>query len=120
MIVYTIHSRGNVQILSLSGRIDTSNLPPIRRWIEDATASEPAYIVINLEQVNFLDSNALATLVFGLKRSRQVKGNLNLCSLQQPVRILFELTRMDRVFDIYPCEEDAINAFKKIEVVSES
>ena len=117
---YSTYSNGKVQVLALFGRFDGSTMPPIRRWIEDATSIHPAYIVINLDQVNFLDSSALATLVFGLKRSLQFKGSLHLCCLQQPIRILFELTRMDRVFEIFPREDDAINAFNSIDVVSQS
>lgn len=119
-MAYKNYAHGDVQLLSLSGRIDGANLPEIRDWMESATSIRPAYIVINLDQVDFLDSNGLATLVWGLKRSREAKGNLYLCCLRQPVRILFELTRLDRVFEIYPCEADAVNAFQQIEVASQS
>lgn len=119
-MVHKNYAYGDVQILALSGRVDGSNLPATREWIESATSTRPAYVVINLDQVDFLDSNGLATLVWGLKRSRQIKGDLYLCCLRQPVRILFELTRLDRVFEIYPCEEDAVGAFQTIEVTSQS
>jgi len=38
-------------------------------------------------------------------------GDLYICGLQQPVRIIFELTRLDKFFEIFPAEEDAIAAF---------
>lgn len=115
---YRSYSQGKVKILALSGRLDRSSAQPIRRWIEEASVNAPAYIVINLEQVNFLDSSALATLVFGLKRSQQLNGGLYLCCLQQPVRILFELTRMDQAFEIFPSEAAAISAFTSVELIS--
>jgi len=117
---YRTYSHGKVQVMALSGKFDTSSASPVRRWIEEASANAPAYIVINLEQVNSLDSSALATLALGLKRARRFNGSLHLCCLKRPVRILFELTRMDRVFEIYPCEEDAINAFTSLELISQS
>jgi anti-sigma B factor antagonist len=117
---YRAYSHDKVQVLALSGKFDMFSNPPVRRWIEETLANSPAYIVINLEKVNFLDSSALATLVLGLKRSRQSSGNLHLCCLQRPVRILFELTRMDQAFEIFPCEEDAINAFASVDLVSQS
>ncbi len=106
--------------MALTGRFNASSASTVRRWIEAVCENAPAYIVINLEQVNLLDSSALATLALGLKRSRQFNGSLRLCCLQRPVRILFELTRMDRVFEIYPCEEDAIRAFSSVELISQS
>ena len=54
---------------------------------------------------------ALSALVEGMKRSRQLEGDLRLCNLQQPVRMIFELTRLDRAFEIFSSEEEAIQAF---------
>lgn len=117
-MLYTIYSKGKVQVAALSGKFDRASALPLRSWIEEVTAIEPAYIVINLEKVYILDSSALATLVFGLKRSQRLNGSLYLCCLQQPVRIVFELTRMDQVFEIFPREEDAINAFASVEMIT--
>jgi anti-sigma B factor antagonist len=114
---FRTYTQDNVQVITLSGRFDGSAISPIRHWLEEATSKEPANIVVNLNQVTFLDSSALATLVFGLKRATQFNGALRLCCLQRRVRLLFELTRMDRVFEIYPCEEDAINTFASIDSV---
>lgn len=117
---YKTYSQRNVKVMAPTGRFDMSFVPAVRRWIEEVCANVPAYIVINLEQVSFMDSSALAALVFGLKRSRQANGSLHLCCLQRRVRILFELTRMDRLFEIYPCEEAAISAFTSVEITSQS
>ena len=107
----TYRSENSVKILALSGRFDTHTADPVREWLDSATTDEPANIVINLGQVDFLDSTALSTLVQGMKHSRERKGDLRLCGMQQPVRIIFELTRLDRVFEIYIAEEEAIQAF---------
>jgi anti-sigma B factor antagonist len=101
----------NVQILALSGRFDTHTAEPVRDWLEQATVTQPANIVINLSNVDFLDSTALSTLVHGMKHSREKNGDLRICGMQPPVRIIFELTRLDRVFEIYPAEEEAVQAF---------
>ena len=68
-------------------------------------------VVVNLAGVNFIDSTGLATLVQGMKHCRQEKGDLRLCGLQQPVRIIFELTRLDKAFEILTDEESAVNSF---------
>jgi anti-sigma B factor antagonist len=108
---FQVHSRNNVQILELMGRLDTYTAPPVRQWLEETASNGSSQIVVNLEAVNFLDSTGLATLVQGMKRCRQTTGDLRLCSLQQPVRLIFELTRLDKAFEIYPGEEEAVQAF---------
>jgi anti-sigma B factor antagonist len=109
---YKTYATSDVQVLELVGRLDTYTAPPIRQWLEEATMNEPAQIVVNLENVTFLDSTGLATLVQGMKRCRQRSGDLRLCNLQQPVRLIFELTRLDKAFEIYPGKEEAVQAFK--------
>jgi anti-sigma B factor antagonist len=114
---YKTYARSNVQILELTGRLDTYTAPPIRQWLEDTTLNGSPQIVVNLESVSFLDSTGLATLVQGMKRCRQRSGDLRLCNLQQPVRLIFELTRLDKAFEIYPGEEEAVRAFEVDEMI---
>lgn len=101
----------NVMILRLNGRFDSAQANGPKSWLEQATKSAPAQVVVNLEQVNFVDSTALATLVQGMKRARQQGGDLYLAQLQPPVRMVFELTRLDKAFAIFPNEAEAVGAF---------
>jgi anti-sigma B factor antagonist len=104
-------SEGQVRILELSGRFDSYTAPQVRQWVEEAADREPAQLVLNLSGVHFVDSTALATLVQGMKRCRQLNGDLRLCCLQQPVRMIFELTRLDKAFEIFASEEAAVQTF---------
>lgn len=101
----------DIQILELAGRFDTASASSVLQHIDSATARQPAKVVVNLEKVSFVDSTGLSTLVQGTKQSRMQDGDLYICGLQQPVRIIFELTRLDKFFEIFPAEEDAIAAF---------
>lgn len=106
---------GQVKILELSGRFDSYTAPQVRQWLEEAADREPAQLVLNLSGVHFVDSTALATLVQGMKRCRQLNGDLRLCCLQQPVRMIFELTRLDKAFEIFALEEAAVQTFTQKE-----
>lgn len=103
----------DVQILALTGRFDTTTTHSVLQRLDAATAHSPARVVVNLENVNFVDSTGLSTLVHGTKQSRLQDGDLYLCGLQQQVRIIFELTRLDKFFEIFATEEDAIAAFSQ-------
>ena len=104
-------SIGSIKILGLSGRFDIQTSPQVNEWMQDATSKPPAKVVVDLSDVSFLDSTALSILVQGLKRSRELNGDVRLCGLHQPVRMIFELTRLDKAFEIYNSQEDAIEAF---------
>ena len=101
---------GSTAVLRLSGRFDAHTAPAVGDWLEKATAAPPAQVVIDLDRVLFVDSTALAVLVRGMKRARQQAGDLYLASLQAPVRVIFELTRLDRAFQIVPTVEAALAA----------
>lgn len=104
-------SMNNIKILTLSGRFDALTSPGVLSWLEEATKVKPVQIVVNLAEVTFIDSTALSTLVAGMKRARQNQGDLRLCNLRQSVRMIFELTRLDKAFEIFPGEDEAIGAF---------
>lgn len=57
--------------------------------------------VINLAQIDFIDRHGLVVLVTALKAARKSGCRLVLCNLQAPVKLVFELTQLDTVFEIF-------------------
>ncbi len=105
------YSKDDVQILALSGRFDVTTAAEVRDWVDEAVTKDHPFLVVNLTEVVFMDSTGLSTLVHGMKRAREKDGDLHLCHLQQPVRIIFELTRLAQWFEIFITEEEAVAAF---------
>jgi anti-sigma B factor antagonist len=105
------HLAGSINILELSGRFDNYTAPAVVEWLEKVAGTTPAQAVVNLTNVNFIDSTALATLVQGMRRCQERHGNLHLCGLQQQVYMIFELTRLNKAFPIFASESQAIEAF---------
>lgn len=104
------YTKNDVAILALSGRFDAHLAPNVKEWLTSIqTVSQPK-VVINLKDVHFIDSAALAVLVSSMKNCRQRNGNLVLCELKQSVRIIFELTHLDSAFMIYENETMAVQA----------
>lgn len=99
-------------IIVLSGRFDAHEVVPVKEWAAEQLAGGAKNLVVNLSGVNFIDSTALSILVQALKNSREKGSALRLCAFQQPVKVIFELTRLDKAFDIYPNEEEALAACK--------
>ena len=68
-------------------------------------------VIIDLDAVEFVDSSFLGALVAGLKKATMMSGDLKIVGLQAPVKAMFELTRLYRIFDIFETVEDALKSF---------
>jgi len=96
-----------VAVVGLAGRFDAHEVPHVRQALTQAADRTKGRVVVDLSGVNFIDSSGLACLVQGMKYCRERGADQILCNLQQPVRIIFELTRLDRAFKIAGCVEEA-------------
>ena len=101
-----------ITLIELAGRFDAHAAPEIEKWMDNNIPSYPGYLLFNLKDVHFVDSTALATLVRGMKQCRENGTALSLCNLQKPVRIIFELTRMDQAFNIFLTQQEALKHMK--------
>ena len=70
---------------------------------------DPRRIVVNFTDVAYMDSSGIATLVKVLSRTRRSRMALILCGLNERVRSLFEITRLDTVFSILATEQEALS-----------
>lgn len=68
-------------------------------------------LVFDMGNLEFIDSTGLGVLVSCLRQARADKAEIKLCRLTQPVRALFELVRMHRVFEIFNSTEDAARSY---------
>jgi len=105
------YTSANVKILKLSGRFEAHTAPSVRMWFDETTLTTPANLVVEMSEVDFIDSTGLSGLIHGMKRAREMDGDLKLSGLQQSVRMIFELTRLDKVFEIYNTEDDAVRSY---------
>lgn len=86
--------------IALHGRFDAHECPSLSAWIDARLEEGTIRLAIDLSDVTFIDSTALAVLVRGMKRARAAGGDLSLVRPSQTVRVILELTRLDRAFVI--------------------
>lgn len=99
-----------IAVVKPSGLLDGMQAPTFRQEIDTAIQAGCLRILVNLEEVSFLDSSGLGALVAALKSARSIGGDLYLCGLNQQIKMVFELTSMDRAFEIYDTFDDLFNA----------
>lgn len=104
----THRTYNTVEILELTGRFDAYEVPNVTQWFENHPGVN--HVAINLQGVDFIDSSGLSCLVKFLKRCRKNGGDMCIYNIQRPVMIIFELTRLDKAFNIFDDEISALNA----------
>ena len=96
----------------LEKRIDAGTATAFKQKMNDWIESGNRRIILNLSEVDFIDSSGLSAIISGLKKLDN-DGSLVICVVKETVMSLFRLTRMDRVFDIFPSEEAALKALSE-------
>jgi anti-sigma B factor antagonist len=109
---FTTHAYDDVTVIEIGGRFDAQTAPQVAEWLEQIAATTPGRMVVDLTDASFLDSSALAVLVRAVKRCRMRGGDVRLCGVQPSVRLIFELTRLDRVFDMFVDADEAVRSFR--------
>ena len=103
--------KGGVTVCYLSGEININTSPGAKKTFDKLIKSKKEKIVLNFKDVNYVDSSGLATLVEVQKGLRGYGGALKLSNLSAKVKGLFEITKLERIFDIFSEEEEAVKAF---------
>lgn len=94
-------------ILEVEGEIDVYTSPQLKQELVKQAESGTKHLIINLSKVEYLDSTGLGVLIGGLKRLREVEGNLALVGPGMRILRIFEITGLDKIFDIHQSEAEA-------------
>ncbi|MDQ3851097.1 MAG: STAS domain-containing protein [Actinomycetota bacterium] len=95
-------------VINVRGEIHVSTAPEFTARLNDALESGKTAIVLDLTNVEFIDSTGLSVLLNGLRRVTRQDGRLALVCSNPTVLRLFEITRLDSTFDIFVDRGDAI------------
>ncbi len=95
-------------VLPLEGEIDLHVSPGIASSLKAMTQSKPESLVVDLSQVSYIDSSGLAVLIEAMQTVAGYGGKFALAGLQENVRPIFEIARLDQVFRIFPDVNSAL------------
>lgn len=101
---------GKAEVLTLGGEIDMKTSTGVKSKLHEIFRDKPQVLVIDMTEVKFMDSSGLATLVGALKWCRTNGGELRLAGLAQGVRSVFEICRLETIFQIYDNLPEALSA----------
>ncbi len=104
----TTRTEGGRTVVEVGGEIDVYTAPKLRETIVSLVDDGQYHLVVDLEQVEFLDSTGLGVLVGGLKRVRTHDGSLSLVCTQERLLKIFRITGLTKVFDIHTDVQSAL------------
>lgn len=98
-------------ILDITGDIDLAHSPAMRKaLLQEIKEKKTPKVFLNLEKVRYIDSSGIASLVEGLKASRDMGSRLILYGLSKTVREVMELSRLQKIFEIHESEAQALGS----------
>ena len=95
-------SRDRPNVLPLKGEIDLHVSPTVTAALNDVIDKKPERLVVDLTDVSYIDSAGLAALIQAMQKVEGYGGKFMLAGLQETVRSIFEISRLDQVFQIFP------------------
>src|ERR1044072_5111298 len=108
-LISAARKEGDAVVVAVRGEIDLHNSPELRGDLLELLARQsPARLVLNLGQVPYMDSSAVAVLVEALQKIRKTGGRIYLTSLQPRVKGLLEIARLGTIFVITADEAEAM------------
>ncbi|MBE9250528.1 STAS domain-containing protein [Dolichospermum sp. LEGE 00240] len=106
--IYTTQDGSTIIMLTPAGRLDITTAWQFRLKLQECISKLSRHIVIDLGQVNFIDSSGLTSLVAGMRDADKVKGSFRICNIHPEAKLVFEVTMMDTVFEIFETQEEAL------------
>jgi anti-anti-sigma factor len=89
-------------VLPLKGEIDLHVSPSVTASLNEMIDKKPERLVVDLSDVSYIDSAGLAALIEAMQKVEGYGGRFALAGLQETVRSIFEISRLDQVFQIFP------------------
>ncbi len=105
-----IKEHEGTKILAPSGDIDMDTSPELRKQLLLLIRQRAPVIMVDLENVTYIDSSGIATFVEGLKDMMSYGGRLKFFGIPIRVKEVFTFSKLDKVFDMYGSMEDALKS----------
>ena len=89
-------------VVALEGEIDLHESPQVMERLNPLIAKQSPRIHLDLSRVSYIDSSGLATFIDAMQRIQAYGGEFALIAMRESVHKIFEISRLDQVFKIYP------------------
>lgn len=109
----SVNNESGVTVLSINAEVAAiTEAPEFKKTLTDLIQTDGIRkIVVDFKGVEFVDSTFLGALVVGLKKMSEYNGDIKVANLEPPVRVMFELTKLYKVFEVFDTRFEAVENF---------
>lgn len=109
---FAVHKEGQAVVIEVRGSINAMHSPRLRDAIAKAFKSKLQGMIVDLDQVSYIDSSGLATLVEGIQLSENNSVKFIICgTLDEKIQHMLEITRLTELFTHYKTLDEALSQF---------
>ncbi len=102
---------GSVVVLACSGSLDADNVALFKKRVAELFDGGSSKFVLDVSKLNFIDSMGLGAMISLLRRTRERSGDVKTCGLAKEVKEIFEITRLNKLFDVCKDVDSAVKKF---------
>lgn len=108
---FTVSTHGDVCVVEVEGQLIVGNRQELKKRILDEMEKGTRKVLVDFARTGYIDSSGLGVLVSLAKKIREMDGQLRLANLNDDLQTLFELTKLDTLFQISETRERALDGF---------
>jgi anti-sigma B factor antagonist len=105
------HEKEGISILDLKGRLVVGDCNLLREKVNEEVAAGHSQIILNLKDVDYIDSTGLGIMVICFTSLQKTGGKVKLANLNRRNIELLLLTKLSTVFELFGDEQSAVNSF---------
>jgi len=107
------HKDGKIGIIKIFGRLDAANSRELKEKFQ-TYLEEVVFFVLDFSELEFIDSTGLGAIISSLKHASEMGGDVYIANLQPKPRMVFNITRAYKVFEVFDEVDAAVSAIKEI------
>lgn len=106
-----IKTINNLSILKWRDNINIYNAPSFKAFIDNLIAQNRILLILNLDEVDYIDSSGLGVLITCMKQLAKTGGMLKIGGMSESVQRVFKIMQSSNIFEIYNTEAEAVKSF---------
>lgn len=105
-----VRAHGDYHVITARGEIDIAAVAPLRDTISERVVAGDVHLILDLDEVTFLDSTGLGVLIGARRKVHAFKGSFSIVCRSEKLKRLFVITSLDKVFAIHDSLAEALPA----------
>ncbi len=110
-ISFEIRTEDDVTLIEMSGQLDAFTTPDVKAEFKKLTDARNYKLVLNLQNVDYINSTGIGAIVAVAQQVRRRKGDLKIYGMKPDIRKVFDLVGASKILEIFETEQEALNSF---------